>query len=112
MLLTKEFTFDSAHKLSWHTGKCKDMHGHSYKLQVTVSGELDENGIVIDFGDMKKIVSEKVLVFLDHKNLNDVLDNPTAENIAVWIWNKLKSELDLHEIKLWETATSFVTYRG
>ena len=112
MLLTKEFTFDAAHKLDWYQGKCKDLHGHMYRLHVTVTGEVDKNGIIIDFADLKKIVNEKALDFLDHKNLNDVMDNPTAENIAIWIWDKLKDDLSLHEVKLWETPTSFVTYRG
>jgi len=112
MLLTKEFTFDAAHKLEWHSGPCKNLHGHTYKLHVTVQGDLDENGMVIDFGDLQKTVEEKVLDKLDHSDLNLVISNPTAENIAVWIWKQLKDDLSLHEIKLWETPTSFVTYNG
>ena len=68
MLITKEFTFDAAHKLDWHQGKCKNLHGHTYKLQVTVVGELNKNGIVIDFGDLKNIVNNKVIEVLFTKN--------------------------------------------
>lgn len=112
MLITKEFTFDSAHKLDWHHGKCKNLHGHTYKLQVTVKGNLNKNGVVIDFGDLKEIANKKVIEVLDHKYLNELIQNPTAENIVIWIWNRLKRELSLHEVKLWETPTSFVTYTG
>jgi 6-pyruvoyltetrahydropterin/6-carboxytetrahydropterin synthase len=112
MILTKEFKFDAAHKLAWHEGKCKNLHGHTYKLQVFVSGKVNENGIIIDFYELKKIVSEKVLEKLDHSNLNDIIDNPTAENIVIWIWEQLRDSLNLSELKLWETDTSFVSYTG
>ncbi len=112
VLLTKEFTFDSAHKLEWHKGPCKNLHGHTYKLHVTIQGDLDENGIVMDFIDLKEIVTKKVLNLLGHSYLNETIENPTAENIAVWIWEQLKEDLNLYEIKLWETPTSYVVYRG
>ena len=112
MEITKEFTFDSAHQLNWHQGKCKNLHGHTYKLRVTVKGEIKQNGIIIDFGELKKIVNESVIEQLDHKFLNDIIDNPTAENLIVWIWDQLKSKLNLSEIRLWETPTSYVTYKG
>lgn len=112
MLITKEFTFDSAHKLNWEEGKCKYLHGHTYKLQVTVKGKLNKQGIVINFTELKEFVKRRVIEKLDHKYLNEIIKNPTAENIAVWIWNKLKGKLNLYKIKLWETPTCFVTYRG
>jgi 6-pyruvoyltetrahydropterin/6-carboxytetrahydropterin synthase len=110
--ITKEFTFDAAHQLDWHKGKCKNLHGHTYKLRVTVKGELNENGIIIDFTDLKAIVNEAVIEKIDHKLLNDVFDNPTAEILIVWIWDQLKSKLNLSEISLWETPTSYATYKG
>lgn len=112
MLITKEFTFDSAHRLGWEEGKCKYLHGHTYKLQVTVKGRLNEQGIVINFTILKELVQKEVIEGLDHKYLNDIMENPTAENIAIWAWNKLIDQLDLYEVRLWETPTCFVTYRG
>ncbi|MEA3514244.1 MAG: 6-carboxytetrahydropterin synthase QueD [Nanoarchaeota archaeon] len=112
MKISKEFVFDAAHKLLWHKGNCQNLHGHTYKLVVTVEGQLNENGIVMDFGDLKKIVANEVISKLDHKYLNDIFENPTAENIVIWIWNQLKQELNLCEIKLWETPTSYVVYNG
>lgn len=112
MMITKEFTFDSAHKLEWYKGKCNSLHGHTYKLQVTIQGKLNKNGIVLDFEDLKRIVQEKVLEKLDHQYLNDLIKNPTAENIIVWIWEQLENDLNLYELKLWETPTSFATYKG
>jgi len=113
MIIAREFTFDSAHKLDWHKGKCKNLHGHTYKLQVSVKGNLSEQGIVIDFEIIDKIVKEKVIDLLDHRLLNEIIPNPTAENISIWIWDKLKDNLKgLCEIKLWETQKSFVTYSG
>jgi len=89
MLVTKEFTFDSAHYLTDYHGKCEQMHGHTYKLKVTVEGEIQENGMVIDFALLKQIVKNRVLNKLDHKMLNDVIPNASAERIAVWIWKQL-----------------------
>jgi len=111
MKITKEFTFDSAHKLEWHPGKCKNLHGHTYRLQVTLEEELNENGIVMDFGDLKDIVKDEVLNKLDHSFLNDTIENPTAENIVMWIWNQLKPKLPLlNKITLYETPTSWASY--
>jgi 6-pyruvoyltetrahydropterin/6-carboxytetrahydropterin synthase len=111
IFITKEFSFDSAHKLNWHKGKCKDLHGHTYKLYVTIKGNINKNGIVIDFIDLKNIVNKKVIDILDHKYINSIIKNPTAENISIWIWKQLEKELNLYEIKLYETPTSYITYR-
>lgn len=146
MLVTKEFKFDAAHYLTKYHGKCERLHGHTYKLQVTVEGPIQENGLVLDFVVLKNIVKEQVLSKLDHQNLNEIFDNPTSEHIAIWIWHRLvdlpillaaqkdspnisdnikvllqdpegarmeiSTQVKLFEVKLWETATSFVTYRG
>ncbi len=111
MLVTKEFTFDSAHFLPDYHGKCEAMHGHTYKMHVTVEGKVQPDGMVIDFAEIKKIVKEKVISKLDHHLINDVIETPSAENIAIWAWEQLEKDLSLFEIKVWETATSFVTYR-
>jgi len=112
MLIAKEFTFDAAHKLLNYDGPCANLHGHTYKLQIVISGPVQKNGMVIDFIDLKKIVTEKVISKLDHKFINKIIKQSTAENIAVWIWKQLEKNLPLYEIRLWETPTSFVIYRG
>lgn len=112
VLIAKEFTFDAAHKLLDYDGPCANLHGHTYRLHVVLSGPLQKNGMVIDFVDLKKIVTERVLSKLDHKYINKTIKQSTAENIAIWIWKQLEKYLPLYEIKLWETPTSFVTYRG
>lgn len=114
--VVKEFTFDAAHNLVEYHGKCEKLHGHTYKLQIMVCGERDKEGMVIDFIYLKKIVQEEVLSYLDHAYINEIIAQPSAENIAEWIWNKLEEKLSserykLSEVRLWETPTSFVIYR-
>lgn len=110
--VTKEFTFEAAHKLNNYEGKCANLHGHTYRLHVTAQGSIRKNGMVLDFVELKQIVSEKVLDKVDHTYLNNLIKQPTAENIVVWIWNILSKNLPLSELSLWETPTSWVTYRG
>jgi len=117
LLVSKEFTFDAAHRLMKYRGKCENLHGHTYKLRVTVKGKPDDEGIVIDFLCLKKVVEENVVAYLDHSYLNDILEQPTAENLARWIWEQLVDPLhsnnySLYEVIVWESASSFVTYRG
>lgn len=90
MLVTREFYFDSTHHLTKYYGKCERVHGHTYKLEVTLSGKVHENGMLIDFTILKRLVNKHVLEKLDHYDLNDFFENPTAENIIVWIWDQLK----------------------
>lgn len=107
--VTRTFSFEAAHQLEWHSGACKNLHGHSYKLEVTVAGELDENGIVIDFSDLRAVVDEVVIDRFDHTYLNDLIANPTAEVIAAEIWQTLSaSGLRLDRVVLWETENSRV----
>ncbi|MDD4836304.1 MAG: 6-carboxytetrahydropterin synthase QueD [Synergistales bacterium] len=113
MLLKKEFTFDAAHRLERYRGKCEALHGHTYRLAVTLKGHRDDDDMVFDFTELKKVVTAKVLDRLDHAYLNDVMDQPTAENIALWIWDELDDEVNrpncnLHTVQVWETATSSV----
>jgi 6-pyruvoyltetrahydropterin/6-carboxytetrahydropterin synthase len=82
-----------------------------------VEGTPDHEGMVIDFIKLKNLVKEEVLVHLDHACLNDVLPVPSAENISVWVWNKLEALLKtdryhLYEVEVWETRTSGCVYRG
>lgn len=113
--LTKTFTFDSAHRLEEYEGKCSLLHGHTYKLEVTVSGRRDARGIILDFSEMKKIVEDRVINLFDHSYLNDLMEiNPTAENLCAMIWEKLERPFEernciLERVVLWETPTSSCT---
>jgi 6-pyruvoyltetrahydropterin/6-carboxytetrahydropterin synthase len=114
MRLDVEFYFAAAHRLPRYEGPCFRLHGHNYKFFVTVEGDVDPaTGMIADFGKIKDVVGEQVLARVDHRNLNDVLDNPTAENIARWIWETLVPHLPaLAEVRLYEIPDSCVTYRG
>ncbi len=113
--ITKVFTFDSAHHLNNYNGKCKNIHGHTYKLEVSVKGVADQNGLVIDFHDLDDMVKDNVLDYIDHKYLNEIFDfNPTCELLGVWIWDTLdrvlgETNCELEKVVLWETPTSFIT---
>ncbi len=125
--------FNAAHRLyreEWSDdknfevfGKCNNhnFHGHNYELIVSLTGEIDqETGYVYDLGKLKRIIKIEIEEALDHKNLNLEVEefktlNPTAENIAVVIFNKLRKHIPLHleiEITLYETPRNFVTYSG
>ncbi len=114
MRLDVEFYFAAAHRLPRYEGPCFRMHGHNYKFFVAVEGEVDPaSGMIADFGEIKRIVGELVLAKVDHRVLNDTLENPTAENIARWIWETLQPSLPgLAEVRLYEIPDSCVTYRG
>jgi 6-pyruvoyltetrahydropterin/6-carboxytetrahydropterin synthase len=117
MELFKEFTFEAAHRLpNVPVGhKCSRLHGHSFRVQVHVCGPIDPHfGWVVDFGDIKQAFAP-ILEQLDHYYLNDIhgLENPTSENLAVWIWRKLKPRLPiLSKIVVSETCSSGCTYSG
>jgi 6-pyruvoyltetrahydropterin/6-carboxytetrahydropterin synthase len=116
MLIYKELTFDAAHYLpSLSEGhKCKEMHGHTYRLKVWLEGKPSAIGWVMDFSEVKKIL-QPVLDKIDHKVLNNVegLANPTCELVAMWLWNELKPRLPLlKKVELHETPTSGVIYEG
>ncbi|EUJ30195.1 6-pyruvoyl tetrahydrobiopterin synthase [Listeria cornellensis FSL F6-0969] len=138
MRIAKEFTFDMAHMLDGHDGKCHNLHGHTYTLQVEVAGDLIANGpkagMVLDYGDIKRIVKEHVTAKLDHAfayfegNENECriakllqeMDRKTvalpcrttAEGMAVVIHDWLAPYLSVCAIRLGETPTSFCEYRG
>lgn len=117
MIIIKEFDFDAAHYLPFYDGKCERLHGHTYKLVVKVEGVPDEEGMVIDFVKLKRLVQQEVLEQLDHHLLNDVIPVPSAENISVWVWQRLEKLLccerfHLYEVEVWETRTSGCVYRG
>jgi 6-pyruvoyltetrahydropterin/6-carboxytetrahydropterin synthase len=92
------------------------MHGHSYRLEVAISGPVQtqgpSRGMVEDFDEIERIVDERIVDRLDHQNLNDFVDNPTAENVLLWIWQQLANDLPgLDELVLWETTTACAVLR-
>ncbi|MCR6524740.1 6-carboxytetrahydropterin synthase QueD [Lysinibacillus capsici] len=121
VLISKEFTFDAAHHLHHYEGKCKNLHGHTYRAILGLSGYTDERGLMIDFGDIKEIWKHKIEIHLDHRYLNETLPlmNTTAENIVVWIYEKLTEALldegyngvRVEFIRLYETPTSYAEAR-
>ncbi len=116
MLLSKDFTFDAAHNLINYHGKCERLHGHTYKLRVIVEGTPDSEGMIIDFIELKALVKERILSRLDHSYINEIISQPSAENIALWIWDELEESVkrencSLYEIHVWETADSRVILR-
>ncbi len=114
MRVRRRFRFEAAHHLPHHPGKCRDLHGHSYELVVTVDRPVDPTtGLAIDFSDLKSVVQREVVALLDHRLVNERIDNPTAEVMAVWIWRRLIEHCPgLEEIELHETRDCSVIYRG
>lgn len=104
--------FDAAHSLPGYPGKCAHMHGHTYQVEMVVEGEVGQDGFVMDFYELKKILGS-ALQELDHRCLNEILPNPTAESIARWIAERLKKEMEatsirLYSLKLWEGKNKWV----
>lgn len=117
MFIIKKFKFDAAHNLVSYKGKCEKLHGHTYELVVIIEGVPDSEGMIIDFIELKNIVNNEVINILDHTYINEIISQPTAENIAIWIWNRLEDKIKrenchLYEIQIWETEESGVVYRG
>lgn len=112
MQLNCTFHFAASHFLTKYHGKCENLHGHNYKVIITIEGEVKEDGMVIDFKIIKDIVNKKVMDKLDHSHLNDTIENPSAENLAVWIWDKIKDDLPLKKITIFETEDYSCEYEG
>lgn len=115
--LRKTFQFEAAHLLPNlpATHKCRRLHGHSFQVEVAVAGPMDPKlGWLIDYAEISEAF-KPLFDQLDHYYLNEVtgLENPTSENIAVWIWQKLKPRLpQLVEVVVAETCTARCVYRG
>jgi len=123
--ISKEFSFDMAHLLDGHDGKCQNLHGHTYKLQVEISGDLYESGakkaMVIDFSDLKSIVKKTILDPMDHAFIYNQTSERESQiaallqelNSKTFIFNRLKhdEQLAISAIRLWETPTSFCEYQ-
>lgn len=115
--LARSFTFDAAHHLpTFPDGhKCRGQHGHGFRVEIRVAGEVDEaKGYLIDFAELKAAY-EPIRKQLDHAYLNEIdgLENPTAENLSRWIWQRLQPSLPLlSAIIVHETEHSWCIYRG
>lgn len=117
MLIFRDFRFEAAHRLpnvpEGH--KCARLHGHSFRVRVTVAGEPDAHtGWVMDFADLKR-AWQPLHERLDHRYLNEIpgLENPTSETLARWIWNELTPHLPgLHEVEVRETCNSGCIFNG
>lgn len=122
--LTKRFSFEAAHHLVGYSGACSNIHGHSYKLEVTVCGLIDDtadprfanNCMVIDFKRLKEVVKDVIISSHDHASLNGLYVNPTAEIMVISMFSKIKEvlpyDVKLESIRLWETEDSYAEYRG
>ncbi|RGE48914.1 6-carboxy-5,6,7,8-tetrahydropterin synthase [Mannheimia granulomatis] len=135
--IAKEFSFDMAHMLDGHDGKCQNLHGHTYKLQVEVTGDLHQNGakrgMVMDYSDLKTVVKTYILEPMDHAFIYDlnseresqvaqllvdlkskvygIPSRTTAEEMAKYMFEKLERVgLPVSLIRLWETPTSYCEY--
>jgi 6-pyruvoyltetrahydropterin/6-carboxytetrahydropterin synthase len=122
--ISVEETFAAGHALREYRGKCENVHGHNYKVQVTIEGErLDSTGLLMDFVEIKGLL-HAVVDRLDHQFLNDLspfdVQNPSAENMAKYFYDEISSGLEatkveapvrVAQVKIWETDTSTSTYR-
>lgn len=112
--LSIESTFDAAHKLIGYQGKCANLHGHTWKVEVFVLGkELNEQGFLVDFSLLKKKL-EEIVSLLDHRFLNEIkeIGNPTAENIAKYVFlnYKIQNGVTLEKVRVWESSKSWCEY--
>ena len=116
-----ERNFSSAHQLRGYRGKCENLHGHNYKIEIYARGrELDNIGLLVDFGELKTAADE-VVQYLDHRNINelppfDVELNPSAENLARYILERVASRVgdervQVYKVRCFETPTSIATYQ-
>ncbi|MGH9718674.1 MAG: 6-carboxytetrahydropterin synthase QueD [Bryobacteraceae bacterium] len=114
-----EETFAAGHALRGYKGKCENVHGHNYRVQITLEGpELDPIGLLVDFVDVKKRI-RGVIEYLDHRFINDLAPfdvlNPSAENLAKYFYERIGATLDarvrIAQVKIWETDVTSATYR-
>ena len=118
-LVSKEIMISATHQVREHQGGCERIHGHNWKIQVSVQAkELNEMGMVIDFKDLKKAM-KKIIMPMDHNNINNYPPfdklNPTSENLAKYIFEEMGKELNnerikIKEVKVFETDTSYAVY--
>jgi 6-pyruvoyltetrahydropterin/6-carboxytetrahydropterin synthase len=114
-----EESFAAGHALRGYKGKCENVHGHNYRVQLTVQGDqLDKIGLLLDFGEVKRLV-RAVVARLDHQFINDLAPfdilNPSAENLAKYFYDEISANMPasarLSQVKIWETDITSATYR-
>ncbi|MEA2207184.1 MAG: 6-pyruvoyltetrahydropterin/6-carboxytetrahydropterin synthase [Blastocatellia bacterium] len=115
-----ERNFSSAHQLRGYKGKCENLHGHNYKIEIYARGhELDNVGLLVDFVELKAAADE-VVQYLDHRNINELPPfvelQPSAENLAKYVLEKISSRIDddrvrIYKVRCFETPTSVATYQ-
>jgi 6-pyruvoyltetrahydropterin/6-carboxytetrahydropterin synthase len=117
-----EETFSSGHALRGYKGKCENVHGHNYRVKITLAGpNLDEIGLLVDFTELKRVL-RGIIGRIDHQFLNDLEPfkkvNPSAENLAKYFYDEIRHELKglpdgatIQEVRLWETDTASAQYR-
>jgi 6-pyruvoyltetrahydropterin/6-carboxytetrahydropterin synthase len=127
--ICKIVRFEAGHYLPDHPGECRNAHGHSYKVEVELAGSIVGDGMVMDFSALKEMIAGEVLDVYDHKWLNDIMINPTAENLLVDIVRRLKENLirtalefplktdetddtKLVRVRLWETENSYAEWKN
>ena len=116
--LTREYAFEAAHRLPMVPAghKCARVHGHSFRIEVCVAGEMDaRTGWLMDFAEITSVVEPLLKNELDHRTLNDVpgLENPTSEVLCGWLWQRLRPRFPgLSAVTVHETCTARCTYRG
>ncbi|TVX85159.1 6-carboxytetrahydropterin synthase QueD [Paenibacillus agilis] len=125
VMVSKAFTFDAAHHLHAYEGKCKNLHGHTYKVEFGISSMINDIGLALDFGDIKHIWKERIEPYLDHRYLNETLPpmNTTAENMVIWLFEQMDAALAVEPhksscvggrtefVRLYETPTSYAEAR-
>ena len=121
--VSAEQSFAAGHALRGYKGKCENVHGHNYRIRVTIEGEqLNSIGLLVDFVEMKRLMKE-IIEYWDHKFINDLPPfdeiNPTAENMAKWFFERMQEGLAngvaevparIKEVKVWETDRNIATY--
>jgi 6-pyruvoyltetrahydropterin/6-carboxytetrahydropterin synthase len=116
-----ERNFSSAHQLRGYKGKCENLHGHNYKIEIYARGEeLDNIGLLVDFGELKE-AADQVVQYLDHRNINELEPfdeelNPSAENLARYILERVSAQVgdervQVYKVRCFETPTSVATYQ-
>jgi 6-pyruvoyltetrahydropterin/6-carboxytetrahydropterin synthase len=116
-----ERNFSSAHQLRGYKGKCENLHGHNYKIEIFARGrELDHIGLLVDFGELKT-AADDIVTYLDHRNINELPPfdaelNPSAENLARYILERVAAQVgdervQVYKVRCYETPTSVATYQ-
>lgn len=118
--LTKSFAFEASHRLPNHDGKCQNLHGHSWRCSLVVEGDRlieggPKSGMLVDFADLGK-VTRSLHDQLDHRHLNDLIDNPTSERLAAWVYEQARPQVEalgvrLAAVVIEETGTARCKYQ-